>query len=73
MFASILAACSTPYQEMGLMGGVSASQIDAMTIRFDARGNAFTDIGQIRGLCDPQGRRRNLGPWLRPVSGRRRV
>lgn len=33
---------------MGLLGGVSATQIDATTMQISARGNGFTDIGQIR-------------------------
>lgn len=37
-----LAACTTPYQEMGLTGGVSAQQIDERIVRVSARGNAFT-------------------------------
>jgi len=46
-FALSLSACSTPYQDMGLLGGVRATQIDATTIRITARGNAFTDNDQI--------------------------
>lgn len=38
-----LSACATPYQDMGFMGGVKASQIDATTLRVHASGNAFTD------------------------------
>ena len=43
-----LFACSTPYQDMGLLGGVSATQIDANTMRISARGNGFSDIGQMK-------------------------
>lgn len=37
-----LAACSTPYQEMGFRGGVSAEQITADSYRITASGNAYT-------------------------------
>ena len=43
-----LSACSTPYQEMGLLGGVSAQHIDAQTVIIAARGNGFTDATRIR-------------------------
>lgn len=43
-----LASCSTPYQEMGLLGGVSATQIDATTMRISSRGNGFSDIGRMK-------------------------
>jgi len=42
-----LAGCATPYQQMGLLGGVSATQIDGSTIRITGRGNAVTDAAQI--------------------------
>lgn len=45
---AVLCACSTPYQEMGLMGGVSATQIDANTMRISSRGNGFSDIGRMK-------------------------
>jgi hypothetical protein len=38
----VLAGCSTPYQEMGLAGGVHAQQITANTFRIVARGNSST-------------------------------
>ena len=38
----VLAGCATPYQQMGLMGGVSVQPIDATTLRISGRGNAFT-------------------------------
>jgi hypothetical protein len=43
-----LAACSTPYQEMGFLGGVNATQIDATTMRISSRGNGFSDIGRMK-------------------------
>ena len=48
LVAGALTGCATPYRQMGLFGGVNASQIDTTTMRVSARGNAFTDIGQIR-------------------------
>jgi hypothetical protein len=45
---AMLAACSTPYQEMGFSGGVMATQIDATTVRVHARGNGFTDPATIQ-------------------------
>lgn len=44
----VVAACATPYQEMGLLGGVTAVQIDANTMRVSARGNGFSDIGSMK-------------------------
>ena len=44
---SVLAACATPYQQMGLMGGVQASRIDETTVQISARGNAFTDADTV--------------------------
>lgn len=44
----IVAACSTPYQERGLFGGVSATQIDETTLRVTGRGNAYTDPATIQ-------------------------
>jgi hypothetical protein len=46
--AAVAVACSTPYQDMGLLGGVSATQIDANTMRISSRGNAFSDIGRMK-------------------------
>ena len=45
--ALALAGCATPYQDMGLLGGVSAAQVDDATFRISGRGNAFTDPSQI--------------------------
>lgn len=42
-----LAACATPYQESGLLGGVSAQRIDETTVQITAQGNAFTDQATI--------------------------
>lgn len=47
LIAVAISACSTPYQDMSLLGGVSATQIDSNTLRIAARGNAFTDKSQI--------------------------
>jgi hypothetical protein len=38
----LLAACSTPYQEMGFRGGVRSDQVTANTYRIVANGNSFT-------------------------------
>jgi hypothetical protein len=48
LVAVTISGCATPYQEMGFLGGVDSSQIDATTLRISARGNSFTDVGQIR-------------------------
>lgn len=40
--------CTTPYQEMGIAGGVSASQIDSRTVIIRARGNGYTSTDTIR-------------------------
>jgi hypothetical protein len=40
LLACALAACSTPYQTMGIMGGVESQQITGTTYRIVARGNA---------------------------------
>lgn len=42
MVALALAGCSTPYQEMGFLGGVSAERITSETYRIVSRGNAYT-------------------------------
>src|SRR5215468_7671733 len=46
--ALTLGACATPYQEIGLTGGVSAVQLDESTLRISGRGNAFTDAATIQ-------------------------
>src|SRR5438874_1599766 len=43
-----LCGCATPYQEIGLTGGVSATQIDETTLRISGRGNGFTDPATIQ-------------------------
>lgn len=53
MLASVLvsalaAGCSTPYQEMGFTGGVTAQQITASTFRIVARGNAYTGKTRVQ-------------------------
>ena len=37
-----VAGCSTPYQNMGFMGGVEAERMTADTYRIVARGNGYT-------------------------------
>jgi len=44
----VLGGCSTPYQEMGLLGGVSSTQIDGNTINVTAHGNGFTSASTIK-------------------------
>lgn len=44
---STVAACATPYQEMGFFGGVQASRIDETTVQISARGNAYTSAETI--------------------------
>lgn len=44
----LLTACSTPYQEMGLLGGVSAARIDEHTVQIRAQGNGWTDVAKIQ-------------------------
>lgn len=48
LFAMTLAGCATPYQEMGLLGGVSAARIDEQTVQIRAQGNAYTDVAKIQ-------------------------
>lgn len=43
-----LAGCSTPYQEMGIMGGVAAERMTADTFRIVSRGNGYTDRTQVQ-------------------------
>lgn len=46
--ACSLAACATPYQPMGALGGVDSVRIDETTLQVTARGNAYTDADQIQ-------------------------
>lgn len=46
--AAALAACSTPYQDMGFTGGVRAEQMTATTYRISARGNTWTSKTSVR-------------------------
>ncbi|MGN6148778.1 MAG: CC0125/CC1285 family lipoprotein [Rhizomicrobium sp.] len=48
VFCASLFACSTPYQESGLLGGVHATQIDADTIQIVGKGNGFTSASTIQ-------------------------
>lgn len=43
-----LTACSTPYQDMGLLGGVSATRIDTNTVQISGKGNAYTAAATIQ-------------------------
>lgn len=43
----LLAGCSTPYQEMGLLGGVGAARIDEHTAQIRAQGNGYTAAATI--------------------------
>ena len=44
----VLAGCSTPYQDKGFTGGVSAEQITTDTFRISGRGNSFTSSTRIQ-------------------------
>ena len=44
----LLGACSTPYQGMGLSGGVESQQLTADTYRIIARGNSYTSATSIQ-------------------------
>lgn len=46
--ALMLAGCATPYQEMGLLGGVKATRITDDTAQITAAGNAYTDADTIQ-------------------------
>lgn len=43
-----LAGCATPYQEMGFLGGVQATQVTQDTFQIAARGNAYTGADTIQ-------------------------
>jgi hypothetical protein len=45
--ALLLAGCSTPYQEMGLLGGVGANRIDEHTVQIRAQGNGYTSAATV--------------------------
>ena len=44
----MLCGCETPYQEMGLLGGVRATRITDDTAQITAAGNAYTDPDTIQ-------------------------
>jgi hypothetical protein len=44
----VLTACATPYQEMGLTGGVTSVRITGDTAQIIASGNAYTDADTIQ-------------------------
>jgi hypothetical protein len=47
VLALSLTGCSTPYQEMGLLGGVNAARIDEHTAQIRAQGNGYTAAATI--------------------------
>ncbi|HEY5048428.1 MAG TPA: hypothetical protein VII49_10445 [Rhizomicrobium sp.] len=49
--ALLLSACSTPYQEMGLLGGVSATQVSSDTMSITAKGNGFTGADTVKNYA----------------------
>jgi hypothetical protein len=46
--AAGLAGCATPYQEMGVLGGVSSARITMDTFQITARGNGWTDPDTVQ-------------------------
>ena len=46
-----LTGCATPYQSMGFLGGVRATQVDASTMRIFSVGNGYTPIILIDGYA----------------------
>jgi hypothetical protein len=48
VLAALVGGCSTPYQEMGFTGGVSAQPITADTYRISARGNGYTNSTDVQ-------------------------
>jgi len=48
LLTAVLAACATPYQEVGTLGGVGATHISSDTVQITARGNGFTDPDTIQ-------------------------
>src|SRR5262249_40192561 len=45
---ALLAGCATPYQEMGLLGGVEAYRVSDDTFQVVAKGNGYTDPATIQ-------------------------
>ena len=43
-----LLGCATPYQDTGLLGGVTAAPTGSDTFRISARANAYTDPGAVK-------------------------
>ena len=43
-----VAACATPYQKMGLLGGVEAHRISDDTFQIIAKGNDYTSRANIQ-------------------------
>ncbi|MDC0432133.1 hypothetical protein OAL90_00670 [Hyphomicrobiales bacterium] len=48
IFIFFLTSCSTPYQSLGLSGGVESNQINSNTFEIRAAGNGFTRAGVIK-------------------------
>ncbi len=46
--ALAITACATPYQNMGMLGGVEAHPISDDTIQIVAKGNAYTETSTIQ-------------------------
>jgi hypothetical protein len=46
--ALALWGCATPYQETGILGGVTAAQTGTDTYRISARANGYTDPGAVK-------------------------
>jgi hypothetical protein len=44
---TLIAACTTPYQQMGVTGGVEDVQLNNDTYRIRARGNTYTDRTRV--------------------------
>ena len=57
----LLAACRTPYQDMGFLGGVDATQIDSSTFRISAKGNAYTRSETIQDFAMMKAAETTLG------------
>jgi hypothetical protein len=44
----LLAGCATPYQESGLLGGVSATRVSEDTFQVVSKGNGFVDPATLQ-------------------------
>jgi hypothetical protein len=68
----LLAGCSTPYQEMGLLGGVSAARIDEHTAQIRAQGNGYTAAATVEMFVMLKSAEETMKGWIRRLSDRRR-